>query len=105
MTAFKATLEELKDAHLLLHIVDVSNPRFEQHIHSVDTILKELLLSEKPRLLILNKIDRIPLDEAHNLSLRYNAIAISARDSLTFAPLLQQIEEHIWNRHFAEINT
>lgn len=104
MTAFKATLEELRDAHLLLHIIDVSNPRFEQHIYSVDTILKELSLSEKPRILVLNKIDKIPHEEVQNLSLRYNAIAISARDSLTFQPLLREIEEHIWNRHVAEVN-
>ncbi len=105
VTAFKATLEELEDAHLLIHIIDVSNPRFEQHIHSVETTLQELLLSEKPRLLVLNKIDRITPEEARNLSLRYNAIAISALDSLTFAPLLREIEEHIWNRKLLEIIT
>jgi GTP-binding protein HflX len=105
MTAFKATLEELKDAHLLLHIVDVSTPRFEQHIHSVETILRELSLSEKPRLLVLNKIDRISSEEVQNLSLRCNAIAISARDSSTFRPLLREIEAHIWDRQLAEMNT
>jgi GTP-binding protein HflX len=104
MTAFKATLEELEDANLLLHIVDVSNPLFEQHIHAVENILKELSLSEKQRLLILNKTDRIPVEDAHNLSLRYNAIAISALDSLTFTPLLLAIEEHIWNMKMEEIH-
>ena len=105
LTAFKATLEELEDAHLLIHIIDVSNPRFEQHIYSVETILQELSLSEKPRLLVLNKIDKINLEETDNLSLRYNAVAISALDSSTFAPLLREIEEHIWNRNLAEIKT
>jgi len=105
MTAFKATLEELRDAHLLLHIVDVSTPRFEQHMVSVETILKELLLSEKPKLLVLNKIDKLSPEEVQNLSVRYSAIAISARDSSTFGPLLQEIETHIWNRQLAEINT
>jgi len=105
MTAFKATLEELSDAHLLLHMVDVSTPRFEQHILSVETILRELSLSEKPRLIVLNKIDKISPEEVQNLSVRYNAIAISARDSSTFKPLLQEIQAHIWDRQLAEINT
>jgi GTP-binding protein HflX len=104
MTAFKATLEELKDARLLLHIVDISAPRFEQHIHSVETILRELSLSEKPRLLVLNKIDRISSEEVQNLSPRFDAVAISARDPLTFKPLLREIEMHIWGMQLAEIS-
>lgn len=105
MTAFRATLEELRDAHLLLHIVDAASQRFEQHINSVETILRELSLSEKPRLLVLNKIDKISPEEAHNLALRYSAIAISALDPSTFGPLLREIEAHIWESQLAEINT
>ncbi|HYA11755.1 MAG TPA: GTPase HflX [Thermodesulfovibrionales bacterium] len=96
MAAFKATLEELEDADLLLHIVDVSNPRFEQHIESVEKILEELHLSKKNRLLILNKIDKLEKGEAGHLALRYNAIAISALDSSTFQPLLNSIEERVF---------
>jgi len=96
MAAFKATLEELEDADLLLHIVDASNPRFEQHIVSVEKILEELHLSKKPRLLILNKIDKLERGEAGHLALRYNAIAISALDSSTFQPLLNSIEERVF---------
>ncbi|MFZ6016188.1 MAG: GTPase HflX [Nitrospirota bacterium] len=102
MAAFRATLEELEDADLLLHLVDASNPRFEQHIESVENILEELHLSEKPRLLVFNKIDRLDNEEAENLVLRYNAVAISALDPSTFRLLLQAIEEHIWNRKVAE---
>ncbi|MEW6418306.1 MAG: GTPase HflX [Nitrospirota bacterium] len=103
MAAFKATLEELEDSDLLLHLVDASSPRFEQHIESVENVLKELYLSEKPRLLVFNKIDRLNKEEVQNLALRYNAVAISALDSSTFGPLLQVIEEHIWNRKFIEV--
>jgi GTP-binding protein HflX len=74
-------------------------------MHSVETILQELSLSEKPRLLVLNKIDKISSEEVQNLSVRYNAIAISARDSVTFKPLLREIEAHIWDRQLEEINT
>ncbi|OGW36386.1 MAG: GTPase HflX [Nitrospirae bacterium RBG_13_39_12] len=96
MTAFRATLEELEDADLLLHIVDSSNPRFEQHIESVEKVLQELHLYEKPRILVFNKIDRINNEEAWNLALRYDAVAISAIDPSTFKPLLQAIEKQIW---------
>jgi GTP-binding protein HflX len=105
MTAFKATLEELEDADLLLHLVDVSNPRFEQHIESVRKILMELNLSQKHELLVFNKIDRLEKGEIKNLALRHNAIAISALDSSTFQPLLNAIEEHIWNKKLAGVFT
>ena len=100
MTAFRATLEELEDTDLLLHLVDASSPRFEQHIESVENILKELYLSEKPRLLVFNKIDRLDKEEALNLAVRYDAVTISALDSSTFQLLLKAIEEHIWNKKF-----
>jgi GTP-binding protein HflX len=96
MAAFTATLEELEDADLLLHVVDASNPRFEQHIKSVETILKDLHLHEKQRLLIFNKIDKLHEEEVKNLSMRYNAISVSALDSGTFAHLLQAIQHHVW---------
>lgn len=96
IAAFRATLEELEDADLLLHLVDVSNPRFEQHIESVDKILEELHLSEKWKLLVFNKIDRLGNEEAQNLALRYGAVAISALDSSTFQPLLNAIEERVF---------
>lgn len=102
MAAFKSTLEELEDANLLLHIVDVSNPRFEHHIESVEAILRELQLYDKTRLLVFNKIDKLHWEEAKNLAIRYNAIPISAIDPSTFAPLLQAIEESLWDRKFEE---
>ncbi len=96
MAAFKATLEELEDADLLLHLVDISNPRFEQHIESVENILKELNLGDKPRLMVFNKMDRVSSVEIQNIVSRYNAIAISALDLKTFQPLLDAIEQYIW---------
>jgi GTPase len=96
MTAFRATLDELEDADLLLHLIDASDPRFEQHIASVENILRELHLENKPRLFVLNKIDKIDKEEARNLAVRYNAVSVSALDPSTFSPLLQAIEERIW---------
>jgi GTP-binding protein HflX len=94
--AFKATLEELVDAHLLLHVVDISNPRFEDQISAVDRILQDLDLHEIPRLLVFNKIDLIPDEEIAPLCRRYEAIAVSARQRKTFADLLGEMEERCW---------
>ncbi len=98
VAAFRSTLEELEDADLLIHLVDISNPRFEQQIESVERIIDELGLSGKPRLLVFNKIDRVEPEVARNLCLRFNAIGISAIHRETFPPLLRAIEEMIWNR-------
>jgi len=98
MTAFRATLEELGDADLLIHMVDASNLRFEQHMESVENILRQLGVEEKPRLLVFNKIDRLADEEAKNLAVRYNAITISAINPSTFGPLLSAIEEYVWDR-------
>lgn len=96
MAAFRSTLEELEDADMLIHLVDASNPRFEQQIESVEKILQELDLAEKPRILVFNKIDKIPREEAMHLAVRYRAIALSARDPSTFEPLLKAIERGLW---------
>ena len=98
MAAFRATLEELEDADLLLHIVDVSNPRFEQHIASVERILSELELADRKRVLVFNKTDRLDKEEATNLSLRFNAIAVSALNKATFKPLLYAVEENVFDK-------
>lgn len=57
--AFKATLDELQYADLLLHVVDISNPNFENQLHAVEEILRQLGLAEKPQIFVFNKIDRL----------------------------------------------
>ena len=59
VASFKATLEEARQARLLLHVVDASNPQAEEQIKSVNTVLAELECDKKPTILVLNKIDRI----------------------------------------------
>ncbi len=93
VAAFKATLEELEDADLLLHVVDASNPGFPQQMDSVSKILDELGLSSKPGLLVFNKTDRLSPDVARALSARYGAVAISALKPSTFGPLYAALEE------------
>lgn len=55
--SFKSTLDEVREADLLLHVVDISHPEFEDHIESVNQILKEIKSDDKPTIMIFNKID------------------------------------------------
>lgn len=103
MAAFKSTLEELQDADLLLHLVDISSPRFEQQMESVENILRELSLSDKNRVIVFNKTDRLSENEAWNIALRYNAVAVSALNQSTFKPLLDVIEQNIWDEKLTGI--
>jgi GTP-binding protein HflX len=59
IASFKATLEETRQARLLLHVVDASNPAAEEQIKAVNAVLKEIGCADKPSLLVLNKIDRL----------------------------------------------
>jgi GTP-binding protein HflX len=58
--AFKATLEEVRTADLLLHVADASSPLFDEHMRVVDQVLEEIGVGQKPRLLVLNKVDLVP---------------------------------------------
>jgi GTP-binding protein HflX len=96
--AFRATLEELEDADMLLHVVDVANPRFEEQISAVEKILDDLDLGRIPRQIVFNKMDLVPSPQVDALCRRFDAIAVSARDRKTFAPLLNMLEERFWPR-------
>ena len=93
--AFAATLEELDDADLLLHVVDVSNPRFVEQMEAVERILAELELHHKPRILVFNKRDRVDPEELDRHLRTYKGIAISALSAETLAPLIAAMEDRI----------
>ena len=94
--AFKATLEELEDADILLHVVDASNPRFEEQMESVERILKELGLAEKERLTVFNKSDLADRDTAESEARSHGAVSVSALDKKTFPQLLKELERRLW---------
>jgi GTP-binding protein HflX len=102
MGAFKATLEELEDAHLLLHVVDIANPRCEEQIRAVERILRDLELHEIPRLLVFNKVDLVPAEVVAAMCRRHEALPVSARDRTSFEPLLRELEERFWGLEEAE---
>tara|TARA_B100001287_G_scaffold114402_1_gene96266 strand:+ start:347 stop:1549 length:1203 start_codon:yes stop_codon:yes gene_type:complete len=71
--SFKSTLDEVRESDLLLHVVDISHPSFEQHIESVNKILKEIQTLDKPTLMVFNKIDVYkpePYDETDLINAR-----------------------------------
>ncbi len=96
--AFRSTLEELADAGLLLHVIDISNPRFEEQMAQVEALLTELGLQQIPVLRVFNKQDRVEPAFAERICRRFGGKAISALDTGTFAPLLTEIEELIWGK-------
>ncbi|HEX7184010.1 MAG TPA: GTPase HflX [Thermoanaerobaculia bacterium] len=95
IAAFRATLEELADAGLLLHVVDISDPRLEHKLKAVEKILEDLHLAEIPRLVVLNKADLVSPEEARSLATRYGGILVSAAKRTGFAELIQAAEERL----------
>ncbi len=96
VAAFRATLEELAEADLLLHVVDVSDDDRDNQITAVSEILGELELSEIPRLMVFNKSDLVPLSEAARRAAGHQGFAISALHRATFGPMLSAIERELW---------
>jgi len=90
LKAFKSTLEELHEADVLVHVIDISNPRCDDHIQVVEDLLRELELDGIPCLKVFNKIDLVvPEVVAEQLRL-HEAVALSAREAATFAPFLDR---------------
>ena len=93
VAAFKATLEELEEADVLLHVVDASHPGLEEQMEAVESLLGELELAHRPTIVALNKVDRLDADAALGaLVERFDAVAVSARTGEGMAALLDRIE-------------
>ncbi|MEP6818687.1 MAG: GTPase HflX [bacterium] len=96
LSAFRATLEEIGDSTLLIHLVDISNPRWQQQIQSVERILEELHIAQIPSILALNKADLVDIDTLQGISRQLaqggerEVVAISATDRKTLPPLLEK---------------
>jgi len=98
MEAFAATLEELHDAELLLHVVDATSPRLEKQIKTVEEILSNLDLNRIPILLVLNKTDLLSPKIVDALSKNMGGIAISALHPPSLSGLIERVEVLIWGR-------
>ena len=95
VAAFRATLEELEDADLLLHVIDASDPRHAHQAQAVERILATLDLKETPRLLVFNKCDRLP-DKGQALAHEEGGVALSALQHTGFEALLERCEKLLW---------
>ena len=108
VASFKATLEEARQADLLLHVVDASSPEAEQQIQAVKAVLEELELADHPTILVLNKADRVPdrsfLDvlKAHHR----DSVTISAAKGDGMIDLEQAVRASLYERALdAEVET
>lgn len=95
MVSFRATLEELESADLLLHIIDAANPQCNKQIDSVEKILSDLKLDAIPVLNVFNKVDCIDDDRREVITKEHKGLFISALNRATLTPLLHSIEDQI----------
>jgi GTP-binding protein HflX len=99
LSAFRATLEEIGDSRLLIHLVDVSNPRWPQQIQSVDRILEELKIAQIRSILALNKADLVDAESIQIISRQLaqasnrEVVTVSATNPRTLRPLLEKVGE------------
>lgn len=120
--SFKSTLDEVREADLLLHVVDISHPEFEDHIESVNQILKEIKSDDKPTIMVFNKIDayqNIPYDPSDltvektskNFTIQEwkqtwmsrlgeeNTLFISATEKQNFEEFRKKVYQHVRSIH------
>jgi GTP-binding protein HflX len=95
LAAFRATLEELSDADLLLHVVDASDPNLENKMDAVAQVLSDLELTLIPRLIVMNKADKVDPPTAERLCHRFDAVAISALNRQGLDLLIKAAEEKL----------
>ena len=96
LSAFRATLEEISESSLLIHAVDVSNPRWPQQVQSVKRILADLKFGDIPTLLALNKTDLVPRDQMEGVARHASqldageVVRISAVNPSSLGPMLER---------------
>ena len=96
LSAFRATLEEISDSNLIIHLVDSANPRWSQQVDSVERILRELHFAEVPRIVALNKADLVGPETMEAIMRQVQqdgaqeCIAISAIEPRSLRPLLER---------------
>jgi len=94
--AFRATLEEVGEAKLILHVLDASDPNLLQHKAAVDGILEQMSLTDIPKIIVLNKSDLVPADEVDGLARSLDGVSISAVKRSGFSALTQQISQLVF---------
>jgi GTP-binding protein HflX len=93
--AFRPTFDELRESDLLIHLIDISNPCFQDQIEAVEKISIELKLDQIPALRVFNKEDQLGREEVEILCRKYGAISISALHPDSLEKLFLAIEEKL----------
>ncbi len=104
IASFRATLEEVTEADILIHVVEATSPYVMQHIAAVHTVLEELDCMAKPRILVFNKIDLMPVDDIRILGLRAShpdSVAISSATRENLDELIRRLAE-AYGDHWSE---
>jgi GTP-binding protein HflX len=93
-------LEELESADLLLHVIDISNPRYDEQIRAVESILSDLELEHLPQVRALNKVDLVDPEDASRLVLQLHGVPICAHKRDTLMPLIDKMADFLESRTF-----
>jgi GTP-binding protein HflX len=96
VVAFRATLEEISEANLLLHVVDASAADLERRIEAVREVLDEIDDGRTPELLVFNQIDKLPPDVGKSIAARHGGVAVSALERTGFGGLLARADAILW---------
>jgi GTP-binding protein HflX len=100
--SFKSTLNEITESDLILHIVDISHPNFDDHIDSVNQILEQIKCAEKPILLVYNKVDKLNEEELENFKFKENGeinLFISAQNKINIDELKIKLYSEVRKIH------
>jgi GTP-binding protein HflX len=92
VAAFQATLEELSEADLLLHVVDASAEDYERRIEAVREVLDDIGRGDTPELLVFNQIDRLPAGTGEAIAARHGGVAISATERTGLSTLIERAQ-------------
>ena len=98
MGAFRPTFDELKDADLLIHLIDISNPSFAEQIEEVEKILFELNLDRIPVLRVFNKEDKLSEEAVESICEKYDGLSISALRPNSLEKVLLALEKMLWEK-------
>jgi len=105
--SFKSTLDEVREADILIHVVDISHPSFEEHIQVVNTTLTEINAADKPTILVFNKIDLYHPDNSDDLKNSYlrgsgqKTVFISAEKRENIDELKAVLGDEVAKKHYA----
>jgi len=96
VAAFRATLEELEEANLFLHVVDASASDLDRRLQAVHVVLDDMGLGDTPQILVFNQVDLIEPELAQAIAKRYDAIPVSALKRQGLQALLDRVEERLF---------